>query len=102
MTSTVTPTESSPARRWGRRTRAAASSMRATIRDVANTGGKASAGSRLRALARSDCATVRCAEAVELTASSLPTLLSLGISQFGSDVDRPMDGSVDWTAVLVD
>src|SRR6266542_5764367 len=71
MTSTVTPTESSPARRWGRRTRAAASSMRATIRDVANTGGKAYAGSRLRALARSEGATVRCTEAVESTAGSL-------------------------------
>jgi hypothetical protein len=45
--------------------------MRATIRDVANTGGKASAGSRLRALARSEDATVRLAEAVELIAGSL-------------------------------
>ena len=44
---------------------------RATMRDVANTGGKASAGSRFRALARSEEATVKCADAVESTVGSL-------------------------------
>src|SRR5437867_12787317 len=45
--------------------------MRPIIRDVANTGGKASAGSRLTVVARSEGATVRWTEAVELTAGSV-------------------------------
>src|ERR1019366_1648710 len=73
VTSRETPTEVSPSRRCGRRTREAASSMRATMRDVANTGGNASASSRLRALARSEGATVKGAEPGELTAGWLVT-----------------------------
>src|SRR5712692_5882020 len=45
--------------------------MSPIIRDVAKTGGKASPGSRFRVLARSEGATMSCAEAVELTSGSL-------------------------------
>ena len=70
-TSTETPTETSPSRRWGLKTRAAATSMRPTMRDVAKTGGKESPGSRFKTVARSEGPTVSRADAVESTAGSL-------------------------------
>ncbi len=53
VTSTVTPTDNSPSASNGRSSRAAASSMRATMREVAKTAGNVSPGSRDKALARS-------------------------------------------------
>src|SRR5918912_2482112 len=71
VTSTVTPTESSPGPRNGRKTREAAISISATMREVERTGGYESPPSRLRALARSVRETKNSAEAVALISGSL-------------------------------
>src|SRR6266542_791732 len=71
MTSTETPTESCPSCCSGRRRRAAATSISATMREVAKTGGNSSPGWKFSTLARSWGATVSWAVAVASTASSL-------------------------------
>ena len=63
VASILTPTDSSPARRSGTRIRAAATSMRPTMRAVAKTGGKGG-GPIPSSLARSDWATTSSADAV--------------------------------------
>ncbi len=63
LTLTETPTDSSPSFRRGLISLAAAISMRAIIREVANTAGKASSSERQSASAVSSSSTVRLASA---------------------------------------
>lgn len=80
VASMLTPTANCPGDRQDRSSRALAISIRAIIRAVANTAGKASPASSGNALARSPAVTTRSAVAVESRAGSVIGSRSEGVA----------------------